>query len=233
MDHLWSPNDDTLLKQLVDRYSTNWALVAECYNSARLTTPMERRTPIDCAERWKERWSAERKLQPSEAPQPAAEDGIATSSPNQMTTRAVKRRASTSVSGTPGATVGGEKKRRRHYLLQESIKKAAKKRSDSIQKMLGKFALCLSCQHSMYSQLAANQRKPSTVHETHNQFNKLPKLTPLELARMKADKDQRESHEVQLARRRQEEAMRQNLLREQAQRNMLQASRTFFSHNLR
>jgi len=111
---------------------------------------MERRTPIDCAERWKERWSAERKLQPSEAIQPAAEDGTV-ASPNQMTTRAVKRLASTSVSGTSGATVGGEKKRRRHYLLQESIKKAAKKRSDSIQKMLGKFALCLSCQYSMYS----------------------------------------------------------------------------------
>ena len=151
VDHLWSPDDDALLKQLVDRYATNWALVAECYNSARLTTPMERRTPIDCAERWKERWSAERKLQPSEATQPTTEDGSVTSSPNQMTTRAVKRLASTSVSGTPGATIGGEKKRRRHYLLQESIKKTAKKRSDSIQKMLGKFAFYLPCQHSMYS----------------------------------------------------------------------------------
>lgn len=50
---------------------------------------------------------------------------------------------------------------------------------------------------------------------------------------MKAEKDQRESHEVQLARRRQEDAMRQNLLREQAQRNMLQASRTFLNHDLR
>jgi hypothetical protein len=68
------------------------------------------------------------------------------------------------------------------------------------------------------STFAANQRKPPSIHETHNQYNKLPPLTPLELARMKADKDQRESHDIQLARRRQEEAMRQNLLREQAQR---------------
>ena len=139
-DHLWSATDDIFLKQLVDRYSTNWTLVAECYNSSRLMTPMEKRTPTDCAERWKERWCVERKLQHSEAAQPTAEDGLAGGTPVQMTTRAVKRLASTSVSSAQGVSIGGEpKRRRRHYLLQDSIKRSTKKRADAIQKMLGRF----------------------------------------------------------------------------------------------
>jgi chromatin modification-related protein VID21 len=125
------------LKELVDRYSTNWGLITECYNSSRLATPTERRTPADCAERWKERWSAERKLQLIEPALPVGEDGNAAgaSPQNQMTTRAVKRLASVSVSNGQGVNVAGEKKRRRHYLLQESIKRAVKKRADAIKTM--------------------------------------------------------------------------------------------------
>ena len=136
-DHLWTANDDAVLKQLVDRYSTNWALIAECYNSSRLTTPTERRTPNDCAERWKERWNVERKLQMSEPTPSAGEDGnvAGTSAQNQVTTRAVKRLASASVSVAQGVNVAGERKRRRHYLLQESIKRAVKKRADAIKTM--------------------------------------------------------------------------------------------------
>jgi hypothetical protein len=129
-----------------------------------------------------------------------------------MTTRAVKRLASASVSGAQGVNVAGEKKRRRHYVFQESIKRAVKKRADAI-KTMGTFGALTAVSHLSS---AANQRKPSSIHDTHNQFNKLPKLTPLELARMKADKDQ--NTEVQVARKRQEEALRQSLLREQAQR---------------
>lgn len=63
----------------------------------------------------------------------------------------------------------------------------------------------------------AAQRKASTVHETHNQFNNLPKYSPQELSRMKAEKDLRDGADVALARKRQEEQIRQTLLREQAQ----------------
>lgn len=138
-DHPWSVGDDALLKQLVDKYSTNWTLVADCYNSSRLMTPTERRTPFDCAERWKERWCNERKLQHSEPAQPVGEDSTAGTA-GQMTTRAVKRLASASVSSGQGVSISGEPKRRkRRYLLQDSIKRAAKKRADAIQKMLGRF----------------------------------------------------------------------------------------------
>lgn len=60
-----------------------------------------------------------------------------------------------------------------------------------------------------------NQRKPPNIHDTHAQFNKMPKLTPAELSRIKAEKESREQQEMILARRRHEELARQQLLRAQ------------------
>ncbi|CAA7267895.1 unnamed protein product [Cyclocybe aegerita] len=203
VDHLWSTSDDALLKSLVDKYSMNWALIAECYNSCRLTTPNDRRTPLDCAERWKERWGAERKLPTmTDASQTPGEDGVGASS-SQIMTRGTKRLASASVSSAimPAGAAGSEpKKRRRHYLIQDSVKKVAKKRAEVLNKAI-----------------ANASRKPPAVHETHNQYNKMPKYTPAELSRMKAERD-RDNQDLALARRRQEEQQRQNLLREQNQR---------------
>lgn len=142
-EQLWTQNDDNLLKQLVDRYSANWPLVAECYNSSRLTTTTERRTSVECMERWKERWSNEKRMQAAETsiPMPSSDDAgssmLSSSSQSQVTTRGVKKLTSSSVTSIQGVQVGGEKKRRRHYLLQDSIKRAAKKRTDAVQKMLG------------------------------------------------------------------------------------------------
>lgn len=65
----------------------------------------------------------------------------------------------------------------------------------------------------------ANQRKAPAIHETHNQYNKLPKLTPMDLSRMKAEKDARDGQDLAMARQRQSEQVRQNILmREQTQR---------------
>jgi len=90
------------------------------------------------------------------------------------------------------------KKLRRHILLQESMRRAAKKRTEAAQKVL------------------TNQRKTPAIHETHNQYNKLPKLTPMDLSRMKAEKDARDGQDLALARQRQSEQVR--LMREQTQR---------------
>lgn len=62
----------------------------------------------------------------------------------------------------------------------------------------------------------ANHRKTPAIHETHNQYNKLPKLTPMDLSRMKAEKDARDGQDLALARQRQSEQVR--LMREQTQR---------------
>jgi chromatin modification-related protein VID21 len=64
--------------------------------------------------------------------------------------------------------------------------------------------------------LSANQRKPPAIHDTHGQYNKMPKLTPAELSRMKAEKELRDTQDLTVVRRRQDELARQQLLRDQA-----------------
>jgi len=53
-----------------------------------------------------------------------------------------------------------------------------------------------------------NQRKASNIHDTHGQYQKMPKLTPAELSRMKYEKEQQEF----LVRRRHEELTRQAMM---------------------
>lgn len=68
-------------------------------------------------------------------------------------------------------------------------------------------------------ELAANaQRKTSNVHDTHGQYSKLPKLSPAELSRMKAEKDAHASQQLMLERKRQEEVRAQHLQQIQQQR---------------
>ncbi len=52
------------------------------------------------------------------------------------------------------------------------------------------------------------------MHDTHGQYNKMPKLSPQELSRMKAEKDARETSE----RRRNEEQIARQHQMQQAQR---------------
>ncbi|GLB35077.1 putative glycoside hydrolase family 5 protein [Lyophyllum shimeji] len=192
-DHLWSNADDALLKSLIDKYPNNWPLIAECFNASRLTIPTDKRTPRDCLERWRDKWAPEIR-RPGDNPL-TVEATPPTSS--QMTTRGIKRLASASVSSTTpvGMAAGSEpRKRRRHLLVQETIRKAGKKRAEALQK------------------IQAAQRKPPAIHETHAQYSKLPRRTPAELSRMKAEKESRELHELQQARKKQEELNRHHLM---------------------
>jgi len=143
-EHQWSVNDDALLKTLIDRYPYNWQLISESFNAMRITTPIDKRTMRDCFERWREKWAAEIRRhpelphqQPSVAP---VSEEHATVSTSPMTTRGVKRLASSTVTNPALNSSGGSesKKRRRHILLQETIRKSAKKKAE-FQKMLSMF----------------------------------------------------------------------------------------------
>ena len=149
------------------------------------------------------------------------DDHLVSGSSGQMTTRGVKRLASASISSPANQGVihsSESKKRRRHILLQESMRRATKKRAEANQKLLSE---SFHCQHDLSyiyiyiyygKRPTGNQRKAPAIHETHNQYNKLPKLSPMDLSRMKAEKDARDSQDLAMAR------QRQNiLLREQAQ----------------
>ncbi|KAG2020430.1 hypothetical protein CC2G_005773 [Coprinopsis cinerea AmutBmut pab1-1] len=212
VDQYWSTNDDLLLKSLVDKYPGNWNLIAECFNGCRKTTPSDRRTPTDCMDRWKVKWGMD--LLTKDNPQGNSEDqspptGVQASSSNDIsmsnstpsvaagpsvTTRGVRRLASASVSSqvAPSVSAGNEpKKRRRHLLLQETIRKTNRKKADQQAKQL------------------ANQRKTPGMHETHIQYTKLPRLSPMELSRLKAERDAAQLAEIQKARARQEELKKQ------------------------
>ncbi|KAG6854910.1 hypothetical protein C0991_009733 [Blastosporella zonata] len=193
-DHLWSNADDALLKSLCDRYPNNWALISECFNASRLTILTDKRNPRDCLDRWREKWGPETRRLPEVTPVAEATPPPTSTS---MTTRGVKRLASVSVSSaSPGGMVAGSepRKKRRHALVLETIRKASKKRAEALQK----------------SQLA--QRKTPGVHETHAQYSKLPKRTPAELSRAKAEKEALQLQEMQQVRKR-DEANRNNMLR--------------------
>lgn len=198
-EHLWSSDEDTLLKILVERYPNNWLLVADSFNSSRVTISTDKRTPWECFERWSSRFGNGHRLHPDvnspvnteRTPPPAS-----TSAQGQMTTRGVKRLASMSVTQnqSPGAGLTSDtKKRRRHTFMYETMRKAAKKR-EAAQKA------------------SMNQRKASNIHDTHGQYQKMPKLTPAELSRMKYEKESREQQDLILARRRHEELARQAMM---------------------
>jgi chromatin modification-related protein VID21 len=123
-DLIWTPQDDATLKQLAEKYPNNWILVAEAFNTLRVSASIDKRSPLDCYERWRTRFggaTAEDEHRPPQTPT------------TQMTTRGTKRSMSTNVAaaasaGTPGGSQAEPKKRRRHNLMFDTIRKAAKKR---------------------------------------------------------------------------------------------------------
>lgn len=228
LDHAWSPSEDALLKSFVEKYPSNWTLVADSFNSARVAISIDKRTPWECFERWNLKLSGKPSGVPglADVASPAGVDGtpppatpVSSSPQAQMTTRGVKRLANINIThgqaSGAGATVSSDTiKRRRHSLMHETIRKTAKKR-EATQKVASSTFL-VTYLRVIVKGLAVNQRKPSNIHDTHGQYNKMPKLTPAELSRMKAEKESRDQQELIMARRRHEELARQQLLRAQA-----------------
>ncbi|KAF7793082.1 hypothetical protein EIP86_004189 [Pleurotus ostreatoroseus] len=192
LDLVWTPQDDAVLKQLVEKWPNNWGLIADSFNSSRLTLSSDRRSATDCFERWRARLSGAGDDDARAPPQ----------TPTTMTTRGTKRSMSMSVGANnagsgPGHYGNESRKRRRHTVMFDTIRKAAKKKEATAKAN------------------AANQRKPTAIHDTHGQFNKMPKLTPSELSRIKADKDQREA-QAQLLRQRQNDLDARHVLQQRA-----------------
>jgi chromatin modification-related protein VID21 len=217
-EQAWTSSEDLLLKSLADKYPNNWLLITDSFNSSRVTISTDKRTPWDCRERWSVRWgpgsllaTRDGQAGPSSSPVEGATSPV-TPTVGQMTTRGVKRLASASIAAnnaSSNASGSDSRKRRRHNIMYDAIRKAAKKR-EAAQKNSGNFFRLPS--NLVYPGLTelcpANQRKPAAIHDTHGQYNKLPKLSPQELSRMKYDKELKEMQEI-IARKRQEEMARQ------------------------
>ena len=127
-DLVWTVQDDAILRSLIEKYSPNWVLIADAFNSCRVTVSTEKRLPLDCFLRWNRWRDASAQEEPPATPQAPT---------TQMTTRGIKRSFSTAMSAsvnlTPTTPQVTDPKKRRHSVMQEALRKAARKR-DAAQK---------------------------------------------------------------------------------------------------
>ena len=134
---VWTPAEDALLRHAVERYPFNWSLIADMFNSSRVTISTDKRTPWECLERWKEKFSAQARADAAEENSPAA---ASSSSASHMTTR--KRTASQAIAsgnGSANSTTPNEpRKRRRHLAMYDIVRRTAKKR-EAVQKSNGTY----------------------------------------------------------------------------------------------
>ena len=125
-DLVWTAQDDALLRQLLEKWPNNWPLIAESFNSSRVTITSDRRTASDCFERWRTllKTTGEDDSRPPQTPI------------TPMTTRGTKRSLSMSVAAGNVAGAAGSsaepRKRRRHNVMYEAIRKAAKKKEAAL-----------------------------------------------------------------------------------------------------
>lgn len=103
-------------------YPNNWHLIADSFNSSRMSLSTDKRTAIDCFDRWNMRWGRSETID-----DPRTQVNLA---PTQMTTRQ-KRAAShvaASIATNANASGGVDAKKRRHSLMHDAIRKAIKKK---------------------------------------------------------------------------------------------------------
>jgi chromatin modification-related protein VID21 len=142
-NHLWTENEDGLLKGFIDKFTNNWDLIAECFNGCRRAIAGDRRTAQECYERWREKWppiseTKAKLLEPSaiiKTSLPLDQDMLPShSTTNQILTRGVKRMSNASAppqgNSSPHALESDAKRRRRHAAVQEGMRRAVKRRAE-------------------------------------------------------------------------------------------------------
>lgn len=115
-EQLWSSTDDRLLRSLVETYHNNWALIADAFNTSRISVSTDRRTAWDCYYRYT---------------LPTAKQDAETPSPATNLSNRPKRQVAMSTSEAALANAQSileSKKRKRHIVMQEAVRKVAKKR---------------------------------------------------------------------------------------------------------
>lgn len=146
----WSTSEDQILKGLADRYSGNWSLIADMFNSARVTISTDRRTAWDCLARWDARWNEGRILMhstgastvESSATESTSMSVPATPGSTQPTASAMMtRKRSASQLNLSIGQQAESRKRRRHNHMHEAMRKSAKKRETNL-KQIGAHGEC-------------------------------------------------------------------------------------------
>ena len=144
----WTPAEDALLKQAVEKYPYNWHLIADFFNSMRVTISTDKRTAWECLERWREKFSAQARA--DAADDNAAASASTSAAASHMTTRGHKRSATQAVTASGGSSGSSNepRKRRRHAAMHDALRKSARKREVQ-QKNSGAYK-CISGLHVQY-----------------------------------------------------------------------------------
>lgn len=139
----WSNSEDLLLKDIAERYPNNWGLIADVFNSSRVTITNDQRTGWDCMVRWDLRWNEGKLLTPpavpttpevsvSDIPNPTQTPLHGQAVLNALMTR---KRSVGQLSLTLPSQPAESRKRRRHNHMHEAMKKSAKKRETSMKQI--------------------------------------------------------------------------------------------------
>lgn len=220
----WSASEDQILKSLADRYPGNWSLIADVFNSARVTISTDRRTAWDCLARWDARWNEGRILIPNSGPvtpgsvvDGATTELTAASVPatpvgpqSMLNTMMTRKRSASQLNLSVAGQQAESRKRRRHNHMHEAMRKSAKKRETSM-KQIGAHGMVLVVQSTKFCLVNQNKRGPNTqVHETHAAFAKPTNRTPAEWSKIKAERDRREFEDFQQRKRQEDEMLRKH-----------------------
>lgn len=120
----WSPDEDQLLKQLYNQFGLNWSLIADVFNSTRVTISTDVRTPWDCFQRWvRVGNSLEDVPQGGRMGTPSDAGGPSASSRRDTIPKTKK---------PPVQSKGPTKMMLRHNMLYEAIRKTVKKRESKL-----------------------------------------------------------------------------------------------------
>lgn len=206
---MWTPDEDNYLMTLAKQYHSNWALVADLFNSTRLNTATDKREPWDCYDRCKriEQAAAEGKPPPGPPPMPAPavdadKDGKKGDGKDGDASNAKRDKLSKKM----GSKYDGSKRKQRRSNLMEVMRKSAKRREASKQAQ----------------QTQQTKKVNLNTHETHAQIKAGPAITPQSLSALKNERDQaalRQFYEQQRAQMayQQQQQQQQRLLAQQAQ----------------
>jgi len=171
----WEENEDAVLHELVQDYSYNWTLIADLFNSSRITISTDERSPWDCYDRWNHKFGPASKEAEATGAITAGAEGAKSAIKTGTTPSAVPTpTAPTPSNGAPSASgepqpplspgaqrrdakaaklakFEGSKKKVRIMCLREAMRRIQKRRD-------------------LVNKKPANPRNVVNVHESHHPY---------------------------------------------------------------
>lgn len=129
---MWTNEEDQLLRGLYNQFGQNWQLIADAFNSSRITISTDIRAAWDCLKRWKV-LQGENKIVDGNGSKLDTPDMQISGATTTRHNAAVKAAATTPAKKVPlqiaAARAAGGRRPMRHSIVFEVIKKLINKRA--------------------------------------------------------------------------------------------------------